>query len=122
MLKLTVAHESWPIAGGFTISRGTKTAAEVVTVTLEDGNGAVGRGECVPYARYGETVQGVVEALEASRAAIEAGLERGELQEAAGEKASRAITLSDSPLHRSAGPTWYRGTATCNALANCPTV
>lgn len=79
MLKLTVAHESWPIAGGFTISRGTKTAAEVVTVTLEDENGAVGRGECVPYARYRETVDGVVAALEAARGKIEAGLERGDV-------------------------------------------
>jgi L-alanine-DL-glutamate epimerase-like enolase superfamily enzyme len=55
MPKLQIAHESWPIAGAFTISRGSKTSAEVVTVTLED-DGAVGRGECVPYARYGETV------------------------------------------------------------------
>ncbi len=76
MRKLAIAHESWPIAGGFTISRGTKTAAEVVTVTLEDENGAVGRGECVPYPRYGESVEGVVAALEGARAAIEAGLGR----------------------------------------------
>ena len=52
--QLTIAHESWPIAGSFTIARGTKTSAEVVTVTLEQ-DGATGRGECVPYPRYGET-------------------------------------------------------------------
>ena len=65
MLKLTVAHESWPIAGSFTISRGSKTSVDVVTVALEDETGAVGRGECVPYPRYGETADGVVAALEA---------------------------------------------------------
>ena len=79
MLNLTVAHESWPIAGGFAISRGRKTTAEVVTVTLENENGAVGRGECVPYARYGENIQGVVDALEMARPMIEAGIERSDV-------------------------------------------
>ncbi|MEM9471937.1 MAG: dipeptide epimerase, partial [Pseudomonadota bacterium] len=45
--KLSVAHESWPIAGSFSISRGTKTSAEVIKVTLEQ-DGAVGVGESVP--------------------------------------------------------------------------
>jgi L-Ala-D/L-Glu epimerase len=72
MPKLTIAHESWPIAGGFTISRGTKTSAEVVVVTLEDG-GATGRGECVPYARYDETVESTIAALEAVRSTMERG-------------------------------------------------
>ena len=76
MPKLTVAHETWPLAGSFAISRGAKTTAEVLTVTLEDANGAVGRGECVPYARYGETVPAVMEALEGARSAIEAGIAR----------------------------------------------
>src|SRR4051812_50191011 len=76
MRKLTVTHESWPIAGRFTISRGSKTSAEVVVVTLEE-DGAVGRGECVPYARYGETLEGVMAALEAARPRIEAGAGRG---------------------------------------------
>jgi L-alanine-DL-glutamate epimerase-like enolase superfamily enzyme len=58
-VKLTVAHESWPIAGSFTISRGSKTSAEVVHVTLES-DGAVGHGECVPYARYEETIDGAM--------------------------------------------------------------
>ena len=69
MQHLTVSRESWPLAAVFTIARGSKTAAEVVTVTLEQ-DGAVGRGECVPYARYGETVEGVIAELEAARAAI----------------------------------------------------
>ena len=42
-MRLTIAEERWPIAGSFTISRGSKTEAHVVTVTLEDG-GHTGRG------------------------------------------------------------------------------
>ncbi len=71
-MRLTVAAESWPIAGSFTISRGSKTQADVVVVTVNDGN-HTGRGECVPYPRYAETVPGVIAALEDARAAIEAG-------------------------------------------------
>jgi L-Ala-D/L-Glu epimerase len=73
--KLTITHESWPIAGSFTISRGSKTSAEVVYVRLEQ-NGAVGQGECVPYARYEETIDGAMADLETARAAIEAGCSR----------------------------------------------
>ncbi|MEJ1161672.1 N-acetyl-D-Glu racemase DgcA [Prosthecomicrobium sp. N25] len=62
-LDVSVAVERFPIAGTFTISRGSRTEAVVVTVTISDGRVA-GRGECVPYARYGETVEGVVEAIE----------------------------------------------------------
>ena len=75
MLKLTIAEERWPIAGSFTISRGSKTEAHVVTVTLEDGSHR-GHGECVPYPRYEETVPQVMAALEAARASIESGISR----------------------------------------------
>lgn len=68
-LALTVAVERFPIAGAFTISRGSRTEAVVVTVTVSDGT-ATGRAECVPYARYGETVEGVVAELEKCAAAI----------------------------------------------------
>ena len=57
-LSLTVRVERWPIAGAFTISRGAKTEAVVVVAELSDGRHR-GRGECVPYARYDETVAGV---------------------------------------------------------------
>jgi L-Ala-D/L-Glu epimerase len=46
MPKLTVAHESWPIAGTFTISRGSKTAADVVVVTLEAGGAGAAASAC----------------------------------------------------------------------------
>ena len=72
MLKLGAVAESWPIAGSFTISRGSKTAADVVVVTLSDGT-HVGRGECVPYPRYEETVPQVLAALQEARGRIEAG-------------------------------------------------
>ena len=53
---LSVAAERFPIAGTFTISRGSKTEAEVISCTIREG-GHSGRGECVPYRRYGETME-----------------------------------------------------------------
>lgn len=79
MPSLTVEAQSWPIAGSFTISRGSKTQADVVLVTLHDGD-HVGRGECVPYARYGETVKDVVGALRFMEMQIADGLTREDLQ------------------------------------------
>ena len=75
----SIAVERFPIAGTFTISRGAKTEAVVVTATISDG-AATGRGECVPYARYGESVESVVAAIESVRAKIEAGCDRAALQ------------------------------------------
>jgi L-alanine-DL-glutamate epimerase-like enolase superfamily enzyme len=77
-MRLTIAEERWPIAGSFTISRGSKTEAHVVTVALEDA-GHTGRGECVPYPRYEETVPQVMAALEALRGRIEAGITRDDV-------------------------------------------
>lgn len=76
---LSVAVERWPISGGFTIARGTKTEAVVVVATLTRG-GVSGRGECVPYARYGETVEGVVAALQAQAVSLAQGADRQTLQ------------------------------------------
>lgn len=76
--ELTVAVESFPIAGRFVISRGAKTEANVVTATLRRG-AASGRGECVPYARYGESVDSVVAAIESIRREMEAGADRAAL-------------------------------------------
>jgi hypothetical protein len=61
---MTARYESWPLAQPFTISRGSKTHADVVVVTLER-DGVTGQGECVPYPRYNETVLQVLEALAA---------------------------------------------------------
>lgn len=70
-LSLSVAVERFPIAGAFTISRGSRTEAVVVVASVSSG-GVTGRGECMPYARYGETVEGVA-ALIADQAARVAG-------------------------------------------------
>lgn len=78
-VQMTVTPESFPIAGTFTISRGSKTEAKVVTVRLTDGV-HMGQGECVPYARYGETVESVVEVLSALAPEVNAGLDRVGLQ------------------------------------------
>lgn len=77
--SLHVATERWPIAGAFTISRGAKTQAEVVVATVSDGLHR-GRGECVPYGRYGETVDGVAAALSALTGDVARGLDRDTLQ------------------------------------------
>src|SRR5664279_6284318 len=78
-LTLALAAERWPIAGSFAISRGSKTEAVVVVAELGDGK-ARGRGECVPYPRYGESVESVVAQIEALRPQIAAGLDRLALQ------------------------------------------
>ena len=61
-LTVAAAIETWPIAGQFTIARGAKREAAVVIATVTDGS-VTGRGECVPYSRYGETVAGVQAAV-----------------------------------------------------------
>ena len=80
--------ERWPLAGAFTISRGSKTEAVVVVAELSDGTHR-GRGESVPYARYGETADGIVAAIEAVRPALQQGLDRPALQQAMRSGAAR---------------------------------
>jgi L-alanine-DL-glutamate epimerase-like enolase superfamily enzyme len=75
---ISVEAERFPIAGTFTISRGSKTEAEVITVTIGE-NGRAGRGECVPYRRYGETMEGVRAAIEAMSGSIAGGMDRASL-------------------------------------------
>jgi L-alanine-DL-glutamate epimerase-like enolase superfamily enzyme len=80
--------ERWPIAGSFTISRGAKT--EAVTVVAEVSRGGVsGRGECVPYPRYGETPEATLAALQAMQEPLSRGLDRERLQSAMPAGAAR---------------------------------
>jgi L-alanine-DL-glutamate epimerase-like enolase superfamily enzyme len=79
MALLSVRAERWPIAGAFVISRGAKTQAEVIVAEIADG-ALTGRGECTPYGRYGETLAGVMEQIEAVRGRVEAGVDRAALQ------------------------------------------
>jgi L-Ala-D/L-Glu epimerase / N-acetyl-D-glutamate racemase len=111
-ISLTVRIEHWPIAGSFTISRGAKTQAGVVVAELSDGHHR-GRGECVPYAHYGETVDGVAETIAALAGEIARGLDRGALQEAMKPGAARnaldcafwdlAAKRAGRPVHELAG-------------------
>jgi L-alanine-DL-glutamate epimerase-like enolase superfamily enzyme len=73
--RLGISVETWPIAGSFTIARGSRTEAVVVVVILEE-DGRRGRGECVPYTRYGETVESVCRQIESARAAVTEGCDR----------------------------------------------
>ncbi|MEA2938720.1 MAG: L-Ala-D/L-Glu epimerase [Alphaproteobacteria bacterium] len=111
-ITLSVRIEHWPIAGAFTISRGAKTQADVVVAELSDGR-CRGRGECVPYARYGETVQGIADAINAMGAELARGLDRGALQQAMPPGAARnaldcafwdlAAKRAGRPVHELAG-------------------
>ncbi len=62
-LNVDVAIETWPLANPFVIARGAKSGACVVVANVSDTNGNTGRGECVPYARYGETPEGVADTI-----------------------------------------------------------
>ena len=85
---LDVRIERWPIAGSFTISRGAKTEAVTVVAEVRHGH-LVGRGECVPYPRYGETPEAALAAIEAMREQINRGLDRHSLQAAMPAGAAR---------------------------------
>lgn len=79
-LSLNVKVEKWPIRGSFRISRGEKTTADVIVATVTDGKTS-GRGECVPYTRYGETLQGVEHAISSMAAFLKTSSSRAELAE-----------------------------------------
>jgi L-alanine-DL-glutamate epimerase-like enolase superfamily enzyme len=85
---LTARIERFPIAGHFTISRGAKTEAVTVVAEVRSGD-LIGRGECVPYPRYGETPEAALAAIEAMRDAIVGGLDRQALQAAMPPGAAR---------------------------------
>jgi L-Ala-D/L-Glu epimerase len=111
-ISFSVQVERWPIAGSFTISRGAKTEAAVVVAELFDGRHR-GRGECVPYGRYGETLEAVAAEITAMGARIARGLDREGLQAAMRPGAARnaldcafwdiAAKQSGRPVHEIAG-------------------
>jgi L-Ala-D/L-Glu epimerase len=86
--QLAVRIERWPIAGAFTISRGAKTEAVTVVAEVSQG-GHTGRGECVPYSRYGETPEVTLAALQAMREPLSRGVDRQALQRAMPAGAAR---------------------------------
>jgi L-Ala-D/L-Glu epimerase len=86
--ELKIRSESWPLARPFAISRGVKTAADVVVVEITE-NGVKGWAECVPYPRYDETIDSVVAEIEAVRRAIEGDIQPATLQELMAAGAAR---------------------------------
>lgn len=73
-MRIEVTRDVFALAQVFTIARGSRTQAEVLTVTITDGAHR-GWGECVPYARYGETLASVEDEI----AGLPAHFERGDL-------------------------------------------
>ena len=73
MRKVSFCSRSFPLKKAFRISRGAKKSAEVVTVELIE-RGLKGRGEAVPYARYGESVQSVLEQIDAIKNDLQNGI------------------------------------------------
>ncbi len=108
MRTLHVEHQSWPLANAFTISRGSRTTAEVVVAAITDGD-IVGRAECMPYARYDETVEGVIAEIERFAGPIAEGLGRDALQEALPAGATRNAldcALWDLEAKQTRTPVW----------------
>ncbi len=78
---ITVSNDAFRLAQVFTISRGSRSEAKVITVKLEDDDFS-GYGECVPYARYGESLESVNAQIDSVRDAVRDGMTRDELQSA----------------------------------------
>ncbi|HEX8164324.1 MAG TPA: N-acetyl-D-Glu racemase DgcA [Beijerinckiaceae bacterium] len=126
MRVLTVKIERFSVAGQFVIARGARTEAVVVTAEIAEG-AAVGRGECVPYARYGETVEGVAAAVDGLAAAVAGGLDRLALQDAMPAGAARNALdcalwdldakLTGVPAHVSAGIDRLRPVSTAYTIS-----
>jgi L-alanine-DL-glutamate epimerase-like enolase superfamily enzyme len=107
-VQLSVAEERFPVAGAFTISRGSRTEIRVVTATLSD-QGFVGRGECVPYPRYGETAESVIALVRSVAIDLKNGLDRVALQDRLPPGAARnALDCAfwDLEAKRTGTPVW----------------
>ena len=107
-ISLQARHESWPIAGSFTISRGSKTTADVVVVEVRRGQHR-GRGECVPYPRYDETVHDVLATIEQLQPALKDPFTREHLQQLLPAGAARNAVdcaLWDLESRESGEPVW----------------
>lgn len=85
---LHAEHHRFPLKAPFRIARGVKTAADVVTVMITE-DGFAGRGEGVPYPRYGESVESALAAVETVRTLVEGGAVRAALLEALPPGAAR---------------------------------
>jgi L-alanine-DL-glutamate epimerase-like enolase superfamily enzyme len=122
---LAVRVERWPLAEAFVISRGSKTEAEVVVAEFTDGPHR-GRGEAVPYARYGETVASVLAQIEGVRPRMEAGADRAGLQDLLSPGAARNAldcALWDLEAKRAGVRAWtLAGRARLDPVKTCFTI
>ena len=107
-MKLVAAREVFPFRDVFAISRGARSEQVVVGVTIEaDGIGA--RGECTPYARYGESAEQVIADIEAMAPLLSSGMKHLDLQSAMPAGAARNAldcALWDLEAKRSGKPVW----------------
>lgn len=105
---LAVRHERWPIRGSFAISRGSRTEADVLVCEIAQ-DGLAGRGECVPYGRYGESLASVAAQIESLAGALDAGLDRQGLLAALPAGAARNAVdcaLWDLEAKQAGRPAW----------------
>ena len=101
---LSVTADTFPLAQVFTIARGSRSEAQVLTVRAF-GKGVMGQGECVPYARYGETLESVTAQIEG----LPDGISRQDLQDALPAGAARNAAdcaLWDLAAKESGAPVW----------------
>ncbi len=109
MLRLATEEKRWPLIRPFAISRGTRSESRTIHVTLTDDEGRSGRGEAVPYARYGETIPAALNALEAARTEIERGLAHEDIPALVSLKAARNAldcALWDLRAKQAGRPVW----------------
>jgi L-alanine-DL-glutamate epimerase-like enolase superfamily enzyme len=105
-MQIEVTRDVFRLARVFTISRGSRTQAEVLTVRISEG-GVTGMGECVPYARYGETLESVTAQIEG----LEGVLTRGGLYHMLPAGAARNAVdcaLWDLEAKQTGVPVWKR--------------
>ena len=101
---LSVTADTFRLAQVFTIARGSRTEAHVLTVRAF-ADGVVGQGECVPYARYGETLDSVTEQIKG----LPEGISRQDLQDALPAGAARNAVdcaLWDLAAKQTGAPVW----------------
>lgn len=108
MYQLKVNTKTWPVAGSFRIAHGSVTEVHVVEVEISDGS-YIGRGECRPYARYGETPENVTAQIMNVSDTINAGIDTGGLQDLLPAGAARNAVdcaLWDFKAKQNRTPVW----------------
>ncbi len=108
--RLILREERWPLRERFTISRGSRTEARVLAVEIAEA-GRRGRGECVPYARYGESIDSVARQIREVQPAVEQGADRAALARLLPAGAARNAldcALWDVEAKRAGEPVWKR--------------